>query len=381
MKTLDMIIDKMLEVVENSKKEIFDISEDARDEYEILSAELEVTKQKVLRYIEEGDKLEKKVRLSRRRLSEVSMHFDRYSESEIREVYERTHAMQTRLAILRQEEVALRNRRDELERRLVNLNKTIERADRLVRKISVILPYLHDEFQQVNDILVDAKEKQEFSLRILAAQEEERRKISREIHDGPAQMMANILLRSELIEREFLNGETDKALEEIKSIRKMVRSSLYEVRRIIYDLRPMALDDLGLIPTIKRYVSTTSNYYGIPIHFVTLGEEKRLPQNYEVALFRLMQESIQNAIKHAKASVIKVKLDISEQAITMMITDNGIGFDPNQKRDKSFGLIGMKERVEMLEGKLDIQSEQGEGTQVYIHIPYLTNEENEQDIS
>lgn len=370
-KTLDTIIDEMVDVVENSKNEIFDISEDARDEYEVLVAELEVTKEKVLRYIETGDQLEKKVRLSRQRLSEVSKYFDHYSESEIREVYEKTHAMQTRLAVLRQEETALRNRRDELERRLVNLDHTIERADRLVRKISVILPYLHDEFRQVNDMLEDAREKQEFSLKIIAAQEEERRKISREIHDGPAQMMANILLRSELIERAYRDGGVDSAMKEIKSIRKMIRSSLYEVRRIIYDLRPMALDDLGIIPTIKKYVSTTADYHEMDIEFTTIGKEKRLNQDYEVALFRLMQESLQNAIKHSEATTVNIKLDIGEHSITMIVSDDGIGFNPEQKRDKSFGIIGMKERVEMLKGKFIINSKIGEGTQVYINLPYM----------
>lgn len=371
-KTLDCIIDEMVEVVENSKNEIFDISEDARDEYDILVAELEVTKEKVIKYIEDGDQLEKKVKASRQRLSQVSKYFDRYSEHEIREVYENTHAMQTRLAILRQEETALRNRRDELERRLVNLRQTINRAENLVSKISVILPYLHDEFRQVNDMIEDAKEKQKFSLKIIGAQEEERRKISREIHDGPAQMMANILLRSELIERAFRGGSIDKAIEEIKSIRKMVRSSLYEVRRIIYDLRPMALDDLGLIPTIKRYVTTIADYHDMKIEFTTIGKDKRLNQDYEVALFRLVQESLQNAMKHSEATLVQIKLDIGKQSITMMIIDNGIGFNPKLKSDKSFGLIGMKERVEMLEGKLTINSKEGEGTKVYINVPYIS---------
>lgn len=370
-KTLDSIINKMVEVVENSKNEIFNISEDARDEYNYLVAELEVTKEKVIKYIEDGDRLEKKVRLSRQRLSQVSKYFDKYSESEIREVYEKTHAMQTRLAVLRQEESALRNRRDEIERRLLSLNKTIDRAENLVSKISVILPYLHDEFRQVNDMLEDAREKQEFSLKIIAAQEEERRKISREIHDGPAQMMANILLRSELIERAYRDGGVDSAMKEIKSIRKMIRSSLYEVRRIIYDLRPMALDDLGIIPTIKKYVSTTADYHEMDIEFTTIGKEKRLNQDYEVALFRLMQESLQNAIKHSEATTVNIKLDIGEHSITMIVSDDGIGFNPEQKRDKSFGIIGMKERVEMLKGKFIINSKIGEGTQVYINLPYM----------
>lgn len=369
-KALDYVIDDMIDVVQNSKDEIFNISEEARGEYENLLRELKETKEKVIEHINDGDALEQKVKYSRQRLSEVSKYFDRHSESEIREVYENTHMMQTKLAMLRQEEKGLRDRRDDLERRLLTLDQTIERAEGLASKISVILTYLNDDFKQVNEMIEEAKEKQEFGLKIIEAQEDERRKISREIHDGPAQMLANILLRSELVDRTFREGTVDDALKEIKSVRKMIRSSLYEVRRIIYDLRPMALDDLGLIPTIKKYVATIADYNDTEIEFSTMGLEKRLNQKYEIAFFRLVQESIQNAIKHAEATLIKVKLDVGAKDLVMVINDNGKGFDPALKRDKSFGLIGMRERVEMLNGKLTINSTIGEGTKIRIKVPY-----------
>ncbi len=370
---MDYIIDEMVEVVEKSKDEIFNISEEARVEHEELRRELRETKESVLVHIDEGDQLEQRVRYSRQRLSEVSKYFDRYSEQEIREVYESTHDMQTELAMLRQEEKSLRLKRDELERRILSLGQTIERANGLASKITVILNYLNDDFKKVNEMLEEAKEKQEFGLKIIEAQEEERKKISREIHDGPAQMLANILLRSELVDRTFREGSTDDALKEIKSVRKMIRSSLYEVRRIIYDLRPMALDDLGLLPTIKRYLATTEEYNQIRIDFTSIGEDKRLSQPYEIAFFRLVQEAVQNAVKHAEASHIRVKLEIYKDRITMIIQDNGKGFDPKQKRDKSFGLIGMRERVEMFEGKLTIDSAIGKGTRITIKVPYKPN--------
>ncbi|MFC4023864.1 sensor histidine kinase [Oceanobacillus longus] len=371
-KALDHVIDEMIEVVENSKDEIFNISEEARKEHEHLVFELKETKEKVLRHIENGDQLEEKVRFSRQRLAEVSKYFERYSEADIREVYENTHLMQTNLAMLRQEEKVLRDKRDELERRLITLSQTINRAEGLAGKISVILTYLQDDFRQVNEMIENAKEKQEFGLKIIEAQEDERRKISREIHDGPAQMLANILLRSELMERTVKSGSVDQAIAEIRSVREMVRSSLYEVRRIIYDLRPMALDDLGLVPTIKKYVDNISDYNKITIDFTVFGEERRLNQKYEIAFFRLMQESIQNAIKHSAASLIQVKLEIRRDSLTMLIKDNGKGFDLSVKRDKSFGLIGMRERVEMLEGQLNIQSAIGKGTIITIKVPYST---------
>jgi len=371
-KALDHVIDEMIDVVENSKDEIFNISEEARKEHEHLVKELKDTKEKVLQHIENGDRLEERVRFSRQRLAEVSKHFERYTEDDIREVYENTHLMQTNLAILRQEEKALRDKRDELERRLITLSHTINRAEGLAGKISVILNYLQDDFRQVNEMIENAKEKQEFGLKIIEAQEDERRKISREIHDGPAQMLANILLRSELVERTIREGTVDDAVTEIRDVREMVRSSLYEVRRIIYDLRPMALDDLGLVPTIKKYVGTISEYNNIEVDFTVFGEEKRLNQKYEIAFFRLMQESIQNAIKHSGGSLVQVKLEIHRNNLMMVVKDNGKGFDTSAKKDKSFGLIGMRERVEMLEGELNIQSEIGKGTMIMIKVPYST---------
>src|SRR5699024_11789197 len=108
-------------------------------------------------------------------------------------------------------------KRDDLERRLLRLTQTIERAEALASKISVIENYLQVDFYQVNEMIESAKQKQEFGLKIIEAQEEERRRLSREIHDGPAQMLANILLRSELVDRTFRSGDVDGALEEIKS--------------------------------------------------------------------------------------------------------------------------------------------------------------------
>lgn len=360
----------MIDVVENSKDEVFDISEEARKEYGNLLEELKQTKEDVLEHIAAGDKLALKLKASRKRLSEVSKDFKRYSEMDIRAVYDNTYDMQVNLAMLRQKEKSLRDRRDDLERRLITLSQTIDRATGLASMINVILNYLYGEFQQVNEILEEAKEKQAFGLKVIEAQEEERRRISREIHDGPAQMLANILLRSELINKSYEAGSIEEAVTELDSVRQMIKTSLYEVRRIIYDLRPMALDDLGLIPTMKKYIANTAEYNKVKTEFITHGNNERLQQKYEIALFRLMQESLQNAIKHAEASLIKVKLEIGKQNIILVIQDNGKGFDTKLEQENSFGLIGMKERVEMLEGSLKIKSTRSHGTHVYIKIPY-----------
>ncbi len=367
---LDHIIGEMVDTVTNSKDEIFQIGEESRNEFEKLNSELAETKKQVISLIDEGDKLEQKVRFSRMRLSEVSKQFQKYSEEEIRKVYEQTHGLQMDLSMKREKEKQLRERRDDLEIRLRNLEETIGRAEALGGKISVVLNYLTEDFKHVSDALEDAKEKQEFGLQIIEAQEEERRRLSREIHDGPAQMLANVMLRSDLVDRTYRERGVEEAMQEVKSVRALVRSALYEVRRIIYDLRPMALDDLGLIPTLKKYLATIEDYNeSIHISFASFGKERRLDTKYEVALFRLVQEAVQNAVKHAEPKEIKVKVEMKSSAVTIVVKDDGKGFDTTQKKEKSFGLVGMRERVDMLDGELNIDSSLGEGTIVTIHLP------------
>ncbi|MGG0720074.1 sensor histidine kinase [Robertmurraya massiliosenegalensis] len=371
-KTLDLILDKMVETVGDSKDEIFRIGEQCRGDYDSLVEELRDVRRMVGQIIEEGDSLEIKSRAARKHLSEVSMHFKDYTEVQVREAYEKAHQIQMDLTLNRQSEKQLRERRDDIERRLIGLTRTIERAEHLVSQITVVMNYLMSDLKQVGEALQDAKLKQDFGLKIIEAQEEERKRLSREIHDGPAQMMANVMMRSDLIERVYKEYGADEALTEVKNLKKMVRNALYEVRRIIYDLRPMALDDLGLAPTLKKYLQTIEEYHNTTkITYINVGQEKRLPTKYEVALFRLVQESVQNALKHADASEIKVKLETGKEFITVLIKDNGQGFDVDERKPESFGIIGMRERVELLEGKISINSKIGTGTVVLIQVPLI----------
>nr|WP_285806182.1 sensor histidine kinase [Rossellomorea marisflavi] len=369
-KILDGILEKMIDTVDESKGEIFQIGEQCRNDYQDLMQELLDVKNKVLQVIDEGDELHKRSRLARLRLSEVSKHFQTYSEDQVRDAYEKAHDFQMKLLMNRQQEKQLRDRRDELERRMRSLGETIDKAENLCSQISVVLNYLNSDLREVNEALEDAKQRQDFGLQIIEAQEDERKRVSREIHDGPAQMMANVLIRSDLIERVFREKTTDDAIKEIRDLKRMVRSALYEVRRIIYDLRPMALDDLGLVPTLKKYLSTIEEYNDkTSIQFINMGLDIRLPPKFEVALFRMVQESVQNSLKHAEATHIQVKVEVKKDNITVVIKDNGKGFDLHTQKTGSFGIMGMKERVDLLEGDITIDSKVGGGTVILIRVP------------
>lgn len=369
-KTLDRILDRMIDTVGNSKDEIFRIGEQCRTDYESLANELKDLKNTVVQIIEKGDLLEEKSRFARRRLSEVSLHFNDYSEEQVRDAYETAHQLQMDLVMNREMEKQLRKRRDELERRLSGLHDTIARSEHLVSQTTFVLSYLRSDLKQVGEVLEDAQLKQDFGSKIISAQEEERKRLSREIHDGPAQMLANVMMRSDLIERLFKEYGTEAALQEVRSLKKMVRDALIEVRRIIYDLRPMALDDLGLSPTLRKYLQNIEEYYqSAKINYHFIGQERRIDSNCEVALFRLIQEAVQNALKHAQANEITVKVEMTKDSCTVIVRDDGKGFDLEQKKDKSFGIIGMRERVDLLNGEISINSKIGAGTVVLIQVP------------
>lgn len=371
-KALDKIVEQMIETVDRSKNEIFHIGEQCREEYGTLIKELQDIKQKVAEVIKEGDFLTTKSRQARRKLSEVSRNFKSYTEEEVREVYEYAHDLQTKLIINEQMEKQLRQRRDDLERRLLGLQETIERSDFLVSQITVVSNYLESDIKEIGVVLEDAKLKQEFGLRIIEAQEEERKRISREIHDGPAQLLANVLIRSDIALKVHKEKGPEYASQEINSLKEMIRGALYEVRRIIYDLRPMALDDLGLIPTLKKYLETVEDYHkSVKITFSHLKGEERLPSKYEVALFRLIQESVNNALKHAQATEIQVKIEIHNGHVSVVVKDNGIGFDPEAKKDGSFGLIGMRERISILDGEIVINTAPNKGTTITMKVPLM----------
>lgn len=369
-KALDQIIEEMVDVVSNSKEEIFALGEESRNQQEALQLELTQVKQDVLQLIEDNDQLERKLKQSRIRLSEVSKHFDQYNEEQVRAVYNDTHELQTQVVLQRQKEEGLIKRREELEQRIRALSVSIERSEILMSKTNVILTYLMTDFQSINETIESAKESQEFGLKIIEAQEDERRNLSREMHDGPAQMLANVMIRSEIVGKTFREKGIEEGLKEVRTMKEMVRQSLYEVRRVIYDLRPMALDDLGLVPTLRKYLATTEEYHQVRIEFITRGKEERFLQKFETAAFRLIQEAVQNAIKHAEPTVIRVVYENTPQFLNLHINDNGKGFDPSEKRDGSFGIIGMRERIDMLNGKLEIDSKPGGGTKVKIALPH-----------
>ncbi|MGI1690953.1 sensor histidine kinase [Thermoanaerobacter uzonensis] len=366
-KRLDNIVEKTIEAIESSKEQIFDILEKAKEEARKLETQLEELKIQVINVIKEVELCERKEKKCRLKLAFVSKQFGYLSEQAIREAYEEAKEAQIELALKRREEKELIEKRNELERKLVDNKAIIEKAEKLASQISIALNYLNSDLKEMNSQLEQLKDRQALSVKIIEAQEEERKRIAREIHDGPAQAMANVLLKSELCEK-LIAKDIELAKIELKNLKDIVQQSLKEVRKIIYDLRPSALDDLGLVPALSRYIKNFSEETGIFVDFTVLSDYKRLSPEIEITCFRVVQEALTNIKKHSRAKNASVKFEFGMRFISVIIKDDGIGFD-KENIGQGYGLMGMRERVEILNGKFEISSFKNKGTQIYISIP------------
>jgi len=375
---IDSIIKNAISVMEQSRYQIFAIAESARQELLSLRQELERVKKETSETIDKVDELEREFRRARMRLVEVSKDFIRYKEADIKSAYEKATRIQLDLLMYREKEYYLKARRDELQQRIKTVEVSVERAETISSQINVVLEYLSGDLNQVTRILESAKNRQLIGLKIILAQEEERKRMAREIHDGPAQSLANLVLRTEIAERMLVKQEFQLVQEELMELKSQVRSGLEEIRKIIFNLRPMALDDLGLVPTLRKFVQDFEEKTKIRAVFETSGRELRLPSAMEAAVYRLVQEAFSNALKHASPTYVSLEMTFFPKRILIVIQDNGVGFDVEQtmarsKTSSHYGLIGMHERVELLNGKIDIESARGQGTKITISIPVSTD--------
>lgn len=181
---------------------------------------------------------------------------------------------------------------------------------------------------------------------VVDTQEEERRRIARQVHDGPAQAMANVVLQSEISERLY-EVDRDRSRDELAALRKMVNKTLQELRGFIFELRPMILDDLGLVPTLRRYVQTLNDKHQIKIDLASNGRDRRLGSEDEIAVFRLIQDSLLERIEKAQAKVISVRLEWKDDTLDIDLQSDGRELPPDGELTSGFR---RSERVTLLNG-------------------------------
>lgn len=373
-KTLDKIVTQTIASVKESRTQIFDVYEMARDELDNVRRDLERVKKETADVIFRVDELERSERRSRIHLMEVSRDFRLHSEEKIKDAYEKARLLQVELAVARQQEQALRRQRDDLEIRVRNLGGTVEKAEKLVSQVGVVLNYLSDQMASVFQNMENMQNSQIMGAQIIKSQEEERRRVARDIHDGPAQSIANIVFRAEVCER-LIDRDAERAKAELRELREHIRHTLVDIRKIIFDLRPMAIDDLGLVPAVRGILESIRTDGKLEADIQITGEERRLESHIEIGLFRVIQEALNNVLKHAQADAVRVRIDFAQEAVHVVVEDNGKGFEASAEEMPSghFGLMGMRERMQLLEGSLTVKSEPKRGTKMMFRAPIKVN--------
>jgi signal transduction histidine kinase len=205
----------------------------------------------------------------------------------------------------------------------------------------------------------------------LTAQEEERRRISRELHDETSQVLSALMMNIDLLETQVPSSEASAA--RIEAVKALAEEAARNLDKMLLDLRPALLDELGLMPALRWYVAQVSDLYSLDIGFVG-GKIGRLPEHIEVAAFRIVQEAVGNAARHANATHVKVVVAAEGESLRVQVADDGVGFDVAEVSARagtgeSVGLMGMRERAELAGGTLEVVSQPGRGTTVTAELP------------
>jgi two-component system, NarL family, sensor histidine kinase UhpB len=206
------------------------------------------------------------------------------------------------------------------------------------------------------------------SMQVVNAQEEERKRIARELHDDTAQVLTAQLLRLKTLEA--IGQPLDH--EQLQQLIEMTAEALEDVRHMAHELRPPSIDDLGLQASLESLAAQYRERFGLPVRFTSYGVKRRLPDGIEIAIYRIVQESLTNVAKHSSATSAQVTIGVEPNEVWARIQDEGCGFEPKSipiRQGSGLGLFGMQERASLFGGRLMIDSRPGHGTTVYVRIP------------
>jgi two-component system sensor histidine kinase DegS len=285
-------------------------------------------------------------------LRQIQGNLENISRGDLKTAYEAAAEAQQRLFTMRGQLEKLQGEQANLERLASHLQRTLTALQ------SMEAPKSEGDGMPV-------------IVRIVEAQEAERQRLSRQIHDGPAQALSNFILQTEIAMRLF-DIDAERARAELQSLKGSATATFQKVRDFIFDLRPMMLDDLGLVPTIRRYVDAFKEKTGLQTSLAVTGADHRMEPAREVIIFRATQELMSNVRQHAQATQVRLAFDFDGQRVRVVVEDNGKGFDPGilqGSKVKTTGLTTLRERMDLLSGLLNIDSQPGQGTRVVLEVP------------
>jgi len=350
----------MMAVSTEAESDVFSLFlEECTREHEQAQRELKEIDLLIQQTTSEVERLAQRNTQVTNRLRQIEATLDTVPREDIRESYTAVLDTQQRLFTMRGQLEKLQSNQRSMTRYLDMLRNVLEIASQAEHE-----PRAAEETEPSQPLVV----------RIIEAQERERLRLSRQIHDGPAQSLTNLILQAEICERLF-EKDPDRARAELANLRNAVAGTFQKVKGFILSLRPMMLDDLGVVPTMRRYVDNFSDNTGIATQLTITGKERRLASHKEVTIFRLVQELLDNAVEHGHASNVQISLDLGEEIARVSVEDNGSGFEisdalisPDADR---LGLATMRERIEMLNGQIHFDSGLGRGTKISFDLPIL----------
>ncbi len=319
-----------------------DSLQDVGIEIQSVEKEIELYKSEIIEMEKEQKVLEQNIDFSFEAFSPIKPK-NTFEQDEINRFKQQIAQKKSLISGLEKEKSKLKKKQDNLKGALYQLDP-------------------NDEFE--------AKDFEElYGVKILEQQEAERQRIARELHDTTVQTLTGLIHKMEFCTM-LLDKDKERVKNELSFMSSVIKESIDGMRNIIYDLRPMTFDDIGFAETLSRAIDKIQKNTDAVISYEVKGEVIRIAPIIELTIMRLMQEACNNAKKHAEADNIKVVLEYRENKICLDVTDDGKGFEiPEGKGKGGFGLSIMKERVYLLKGDIEIQSEVGKGTRVYVEIP------------
>ena len=343
------------------------ILEQTHQEYETAQKELSEIDILVNQSSSEVEKLAQRNAQLTNKLRTMEANIDTVPRQDLKEVYTAAQEAQMRLFMMRGQVEQLQSRQENLRRFAGTLQKVLDVSDEL-------LPMLADSQPGGDGPSISAADSVGI-IKIIESQENERHSLANQLHDGPAQSLTNLILQAEICERLF-DSDPVRARSELTELKDAVTVTFQKVREFIFDLRPMMLDDLGLIPTLKKSVEDYEQKTGIACNLSISGQDQRMPPHTEVTVFRVIQQLLSNIKTHAQATHVQISLRIEGNKVITVVEDDGIGFDVAEaiaasRQRKTIGLSSMQERLEMLGGQSNIDSAIGKGTRVEFSLPVI----------
>lgn len=383
-KNLESLIDKTVDDILRNNGYIFEIYEQVCSEIVLLRSQLEEIEVEIAQLIPEVDARQRYEKHLRQSLMGASAKCNHQIANEI---YLELEQVQRELREMDKKEKSYRKRRDSMQRRLIRFEEMEKKAKKSVSAIGAVATFLSTQIRGISVNLRELEGHVYIDEKIIGAHEYERLRISRELHDTVAQTLARTIQEVYICEMTMDRGMEKESRDALFNIKEGVKEGLANVRQAIFDMRPMSIDDQGILGAVYELTGVTSRKYGIAINY-QVGknpnapfDDRNLPLSKakEVAVYRIVQESLTNIIHHAEATKVDVNVLIARDALNVMIKDNGKGFDSDKLlnftlkdiNNEHFGVLGMIERAKQIGAEFTIRSKEGDGTTCRLRMPFI----------